>query len=374
MDITLKVPWESYRIEETGNHESASATFEITDKTLAHTALRGEWRVLVLDAGEPLFRGFMRRVSTEVESIYGGIVVECDDVGSVLDTAIITTAGVTRKAGESDKARIQWLFGQGWAEALAAEGLGADWSKVRTLQSSMPKQTFPPRLTLRQALERILGAASESSDYYVDMAARLHTFDDDHTESDQPAPFEVKAQPTPGAGAIAPEDFDHSWDSEKRRSGLYIQGANAAGSGYVTDRSLGMVGPYSADLFGRRDGYASAPDANTSSKRNTYAKAVFRDIRNPVPQGTFSVTAENVVNGSGVTWHAGQLLYVTSAPHGLSGSSADAGPWAGSDGGIALQPFRIMRVTTTFLNGKGDKRKVIEYGSRRRFSAGVAVD
>lgn len=366
-DITLRVALDTIRVEETGDHESATMSFEVLDKDLAFAALRGEWRVLFRDGGEPLFRGFMRRVSTQVEAIHGGISVECDDVGQVLDSCIITASGVSRKAGESDKARIQWLFGAGWAEALIAEGLGSDWSKVRTLRSSMPRQSFPARLTLRQALERILGAASDSSGYYVDMAGRLHTFDDDHKESEQVAPYEVNVAHAPAEDEVAPEDFEHAWDSSKRRSGLYVQGANAAGSGYVSERSLGMAGPYGADLYGRRDGYASAPDADTRSKRDTYAKAVLRDVRNPVPSGSFSVSGSSVENASGQTWHAGQLLYVTSPMHGLAGAGTDAGPWAGSDAaGAALQPFRIVRVTTTYLNGLGDRRKVIEYGSRRR--------
>jgi hypothetical protein len=101
------------------------------------------------------------------------------------------------------------------------------------------------------------------------------------------------------------------------------------------------------------------------AKRNRYAKAVLNDIRNPYPQGSFTVSDTHITNG-GITWHGGQLVYITSTEHGLRGRNTDLGPWAGSNGGRVLQPFRIMRVTTTYVNGKGDRQMVCEIGGRRR--------
>lgn len=166
--------------------------------------------------------------------------------------------------------------------------------------------------------------------------------------------------------AIAPESFRFRWDSTGRRSGYYVHGANAAGSGYVTDRSLGMRGPWSADLYGRSDDYLSAPDADTRAKRDRVAKATLRDTRNPVPSGSATFTGEDrVVNASGTRWRAGQLVYVTSEMHGLSGRGTDPGPWAGKDGGLSLQPFRITRTSTRWLAGGTQRAVEVEFGWRR---------
>lgn len=360
IDITQYVDIDTLRVEETGIHDSASLDMRIKDDSLAYKVIRGEWKVRVQHLGIPMFLGYIRQPRREVVVRWPFINCSAIDVGSALDRCIIKTTGIKRTKKESDKARIQWLvdtFGQ----PLVREGL-TSWSRVQVLSSSLPDQTFPPRLTLRQAIERVLGAASESSDYYVDYVPRLHTFDDSNTESDLTAPFDVALDSTLSGSEVAPEDFEFEWDSSNRRSGFYVQGANSAGSGYVTDQSLDMAGPWSASLFGASDDYLSAPDADTRAKRDRVAKAALRDTRNPIPRGSFAITGSI---GTGARWQAGQLLYVRSAMHGLNGRSADDGPWAGSSGGIALQPFRIVRITTTWFAGGNSQRLEIEFGGRR---------
>lgn len=362
INITRKVELESLRVEETGNHDSANLDMAFLDKTLAQAAIRGEWRILVNEGSTPVFRGFIRTARPEIQAIYSSINVSAVDIGTLLDRCVVKSTGIKRTNDESDKARIQWLFDT-FGQPLVNEGL-TGWGKVQVLDSSMVDQTFPPKLTLRQALERVLGGASDSSDYYIDFVPRLHTFDDDNPEPDA-APFDVNIKSNPSGTEIAPEDFTFEWDSTNRRSGFYVQGKNSAGSGWVTDQSLSMRGPWSADLFGPSQDYLSAPDADTTAKRDRVAKAALRDTRNPVPRGSFTVTGDNTENGSGTRWQAGQLLYVTSAIHGLNGRNTDAGPWAGSDGGMQLQPFRIVRVTTSWMAGGNERQMEVEFGGRR---------
>lgn len=368
IDITRQVAIDSLRIEETGNHDAANLDIEFLDKALAFTAIRGEWKIMVQYQGSAVFRGFIRSARPELRAIYQHWNASAVDVGSLLDRCVIKVTGAKRAAGESDKTRIQWLVNT-FGQPLVAEGL-TGWGRVQTLESSMPAQSFPPKLTLRQAIERVLGAASDSSDYYVDYLPRIHTLDDTHPEADA-APYEVKIQPNPGANAIAPEDFTFEWDSSARRSGYYVQGKNAAGSGWVTDQTLEMAGPWSANVYGASEDYLSAPDADTAAKRNKVARAALRDTRNPVPRGSFRVAGSSIAN-AGVRWQAGQLVYVTSVPHGLNGSGGDPGPWAGKSGGIQLQPFRIVRVTTTFIAGGNERVMDIEFGGRRLHMYGGA--
>ncbi|MBX3031907.1 MAG: hypothetical protein KF809_17305 [Chloroflexi bacterium] len=369
IDITRRVAIDSLRIEETGNHDAANLDIEFLDKALAYTTIRGEWKVMVQHWGTTMFRGFIRSARPELRAIYPAWNASAVDIGSLLDRCVIKVTGVKRTNGESDKARIQWLVNT-FGQPLVAEGL-TGWGRVQVLNAAMPNQSFPPKLTLRQAIERVLGASSDTSDYYVDYVPRIHTLDDDNPEPEA-APFAVRIQPNPGANSIAPEDFTFEWDSSARRSGYYVQGKNATGSGWVTDQTLNLPGPWSADLYGASEDYLSAPDADTVAKRNRVARAALRDTRNPVPRGSFRVTGESQVVNAGVRWQAGQLLYVWSVPHGLNGSGTDPGPWAGKSGGRQLQPFRIIRVTTSFLAGGHERSMEIEFGGRRLIMYGGA--
>ena len=365
VDITDRVDRETIRIEETGNHEGASCDFEFIDLTSAHVLNRGRYNLQVMYRGTTLFRGIMGSVRPEIRAIYPNINMSARDIGSVLDDCIIKTYGknggpITRKAGESDKARIAWLFdliGPTGPRALNAT------SKVQVLNASMPKQTFPPKLTLRQALERILGAASDSSNYYVDAAGRLHTFDDDNPESSVDSPYDIKVATSLSGSEIAPIDLVHEWDPDNYFNGLFARAPTKGLSRFYIDSNpdLNMSAPFAGPIFGERHGYIDCPDSNTVAKVRRVVKAALRDTRNPVPRGSFTVEGSNCWNGS-VRFQSGQLLYVTSAQYGLNGRSADQGPWAGSR---APQPFRIVRNLITPIDGGSNLRMEVEYGGRK---------
>ena len=150
----------------------------------------------------------------------------------------------------------------------------------------------------------------------------------------------------------------------------YVQGRNSAGSGWYSDADL-LSGPHSIYLFGLRSAYIQAPDADTQDKAIRVASLALSDTRNPVPRGSFST----YVGRDETRFRGGQLIYVTSAIHGLNGSAADAGPWAGAYGGAGdqLQPLRIVSVTTRYLNGLGDRLQEVEFGGRQvhRYQASI---
>lgn len=366
IDITSKVPLESISIEESGTSDESLCNFAIIDKSLLYTALRGEWRIAVYHQGEVVFRGHISRPKAHIAAIYGEQAVTCRDVSALLDRQIIKSLNVRRKI-ESDKARIQWLFSLLGGQ-LAAEGL-SNWSNTQVLNAELGTQWFPPRLTLRQAIERVLAAASDSANYYLDYTPSLHTYDRDNMETGWVAPKNVNT--TPGVGEIAPEDLRVDWDTDGIVNGYYVQGRNAAGSGFYTDKDLDMPGPWSSTLFGNRFAYIQAPDADTYFKGRRVAKAALVDTRNPVPRGSFST----FVGVSDTRFRGGQLLLVTSPIHGLNGNGTDAGPWAGVDGGSyhKLQPLRIVSVTTRYINGTGDRIQEIEFGGRQihRYQASI---
>lgn len=372
---------ESIRIEEAGTFESVMASLAIRDKALAYTAMRGEWHLAIIDrpTGQLMFRGLVRTPSREMVVREHGLQIEADDIGVLLDRCILTTHEewkITRPAGESMKARISWLFGSMthangsvWGSARVAQPLlaaGLNYTtSVAALSTDMPRQRFPPNLTLRQALERILGAASDSANYYLAWPF-LHVFDDSHPESSRTAPFDIDATHAPGAGEVAPEEMVADWDTSRLINGYMVRGKNRVGSGFLTDQDV-LGGPWSVNLFGLRTAYLDAPDSDTQAKAARVAKAALRDTRNPIPRISYSLTGSAKTASGSSLFHGGQLQYITSTAQGLNGSGTDAGPWAGP---TALQPLRIARVTTTLLSGDGEKRLDIEVGGRRRHTWG----
>lgn len=366
------------RIEESGTFEGATAALTLRDKNLAYTAMRGEWHIQIVwrPTGELLFRGLVRTPTRRMVVREHGIDIVADDISVLMDRCILTKRS-ERAAGEGVKARIAWLFGElthgagsTWSSTKVAQPLldaGFDYTThVQALDTNLPKQVFGPNLTLRQALERILSAvgssgAANSANYYVAWPY-LHVFDDDHPESSRTAPFEINAAASPGANKVAPENMLVDWDTSRLINGYYIRGKNALGSGFYTDQDL-LAGPWSVNLFGLRTAYLDGPDADTVAKGERLAKAALRDTRNPIPRISFQVTGSQKVTNGAARWQGGQLLYITSTAHGLNGSGADAGPWAGPG---PLQPFRIARVTTELISGDGERQVGIEAGGRRR--------
>ena len=365
--------------EESGTFESVTASMRIRDKALAYTAMRGEWHLEVTwrPTGQQLFRGLIRTPSRQLVVREHGIDIQADDMGVLLDRCVITREGITRPAGETLKARVSWLFGEmthgagsTWEGARVAQPLlaaGFDYTThVQQLDTNLPKQKFPPNLTLRQALERILGAVGSADDtnsanYYVAWPF-LHVFDDDHPESSRTAPFDINTAHDPGVGNVAPEDLVVDWDTSRLVNGFYVRGTSKAVSAFYTDQDL-LAGPWSVNLFGLRTAYLDGPDADTVAKVKRLARAALRDTRNPVPRIAWKVTGSPKVEDAGTRWQGGQLVYITSSAHGLNGSSTDAGPWAGA---IPLQPLRVARVTTRVISGDGEREVEIEAGGRKR--------
>ena len=303
LDITQVVDRDSIRIEETGSLGIPSAEMTILDKSLAIALMRGQWRIIVTynipgtTTTRTLFNGIVRSPTRTPTAIYGTTQISCEGLDCLLDRIIVKTQGLRRQDGGTDKARIQWLFHE-IGQPLLQQGLSA-WSKVQVLETSMPNQTFPPKLTLRQALERILAQSSQSANYLMDPTPRLWTWDDANpignaaaaVATSGRAPYDINATASPGAGFIAPIDLQVEWDSSNYYNGYYVQAANPKVSKFYTDASpaLAMPGPVATNIYGDSYAYLAAPDADTSGKVQRIVKAALRDTRNPSPRIMFTV-------------------------------------------------------------------------------------
>lgn len=321
VDITASVPLESVRMQLAGSQETATCEFDIEDFTLTVAAAE-EDLVTVTEVGtsEVLFGGFVRSLTPDVAATGRTVHIKAVDYNSLLDRQLIIRD--TRSAGESDKVRLEYLM------TTYGDQFSPDFTQITTLAASMPEQTFTA-ITLRQAIERVLGQASTLSAYHIDPTGRLVTYD---RSVITPGPFDVVVG-TPGAGQIAVDKFRIDFDSTGLANAVYIVGATAAGSGWFTD-------PTSIAAYGRRERFFNAPDSDTSAKAAQVGAAVLQDQAYPIPRGSFETDSPN--DG----WRIGQHITCTSAQH-----------------GITAETYRIARVTVRYLNGLGHRRYTLEIGS-----------
>lgn len=339
-NATRFIDVESIRIEETGSRESSTFECDVLDEGLAflNTVIGPEGKIQVSINGQHMFLGYVRQPRARWTGISRQMTLTAYDIGTLLDKLIIYPKH-KRVANERDKARIQWLIST-YGDVFMQDGAGggSGFSKIQTLATeTLPDQTFQNQ-TLRQAIEQVLGAASNSSNYFVDNIGRLHTYDDDNPESDV-APYEVNATASPAADEVAPDDLEIEWDTSNLVNFWVVRGKNAV-SAYSDSDSI--------RTYGKRQSYIDAPDANTEAKRARVGRAALRDAKNPVARGSFSVMGERAYNGAN-RWVAGQKVTVTSAAHAVS-----------------AQVYRITRNTISLVNGAGDIRNEIEFGGNKR--------
>jgi hypothetical protein len=347
VDVSEWVQFDTVSIEDTGNQTDDTAAFEIMDKALSVVSLYPEGPVLITHDGDEMFIGFIQNLEPAWEGIGRRFRISCAGVSMLLDKCIIPASGGSayrRAAGESDRTRIQWLlntFGQPFLDAGSSS-----FTKIQTLDADMEKQDFQG-LTLRQAIERVLGAASNSSNYYVDAIGRVHTFDDDNPEPDA-APFTVNATPTLAVGEVAPSDLRINWDTSELLNYYFVKGKTAAASGAYSDAD-------SIAAYGRRQAFIAGPDADTIKKAKRLGRAALSDTKDPIIRANFSVEDDYCENGSGLTWKPGQVASLTSAAHDLEDYE-----------------LRIVRTTTSYLNSLGARRIEIELGAlRASFPGGI---
>jgi hypothetical protein len=268
------------RIRESGNHEVGDCSFTVTDIGMVASTVTDEAFVHVEDHSGPLFKGFIRSRQPRVAAIGRVIDVTCRDISSLLDTTLVKSN--VRSAGESDKARIQYLLATYGSQGLYSNGIGStDTSQIRTLRASMPAQRFR-NLTLRQAIESVLGLASESSDYYVDNLGRLHTFDASQPEPSA-APYLVVVG-EPGLGQFAPEEPVIDFDTDTLFNDYEVRAK-------VRSADLRVADTASIARYGRRAAYIDAPDADTVAKARAVGLAALKDNAAPKARGSFAVSS-----------------------------------------------------------------------------------
>ena len=112
-DFTPDIKWDTLRIEDMASSGVGIASFRIELPMADATEIRDQSMVRVYDYDENLnlFWGHVtgRRAFKE-NSVYSGIEITATDGGSILDDCFISYE--VRPAGESDRARIAFLWGK----------------------------------------------------------------------------------------------------------------------------------------------------------------------------------------------------------------------------------------------------------------------
>lgn len=334
-----RVDWSTLRIEDSGNHEVGQASFTVTDISLVASAVVDEAFVEIVDALGHRFKGFIKNRKVRLHGPGRHIDVTARGIEGLLDTIIVVSN--VRPAGESDKARIQYFLATYGNQGLYNNAFGStDTSKIQTLNASLPKQRFKTE-TLRQVVEKILGLASDTADYYLDNLGRLHTFDATNTES-LTAPYVMRVG-TPGAGEVAPEDEpspDIEWDTDTLVNDYWVTAGKRSADVRVADA-------VSIARYGRRAGFVDAPDADTVAKAEAVGNAALKDNAYPKVRGGFSVSSPYDKSGSKV-WENGQMVTLHSAAHDLSGEQS-----------------RITGVEWEYVTGDGGRKASVRFGGDR---------
>lgn len=330
-DVTSAVQWDSLEFEDQGSSAQGTTGFRINGSLATYPGVRDQQWVEIVDhiAGGNAFRGFIdsRRPLRAPE--WNEITVVCSAHDSLLDNVIPLEI---RPAGESDNARIGYLWGK-----YATGFLAADLTYVQQVSASLPAQTFAG-VTLRQAIDMIAAQASTSAFFYLDAAGRPHY----GTSETNPAPANVTSD-APGAGEIAPMDLDIDFDSKSYIGAVYVRGKTDAGSGWVYSESAkanhgGLV----------RSTFLDAADCTTAAMRNALGNMYLGRVGAAIARGSFSCKSSDADG-----WRSGQTVDVASSHFdGLS------------------ETYRIARVRTSVLGPSGGRpaamrRYEVEFGGAR---------
>ena len=328
-DLTGDVQWDSLSFEDQGSSAQGTLELRVNGALSSYSGIRDQQWVEVEDhmAGGLAFRGFVdsRRPARLPEWNQIEILASAHD--SILDNVIPFE---TRPAGESDNARIGYLWGK-----YATGFLAADLTYVQQVSASLPAQVFAG-VSLRQALDMIAAQASSSAFFYLDAAGRPHY----GTSETNDAPKNVTSD-TPGAGEIAPMDLDIDFDSKGYIGAVYVRGKTDAGSGWVQSESS-----KSTHNGLMKTGFFDAPDCTTSTMRDNLGRMYLGRVGAALSRGSFSSTSKSTDG-----WRAGQNVNVRSTHLGNINAA-----------------YRIARVRTSVLGPLGTRpaglRKYeVEFGS-----------
>jgi uncharacterized membrane protein YgcG len=318
-DITV----DSLRLQDAGSREAASVPLELHDPTLAFDLLP-EDEITISSVSSPsdlIFGGNVRSLNTIIEAIGRTYSLTAYDYSTLLDRVNVVQDDLpAHNTDEQDLAYLMTTYG-------GAVGLSGSNAHIATLNADMPLIKLR-LLTLRQAIETVLGTALVTGDYRMRADKMLETWDTNPGLAAAPYAVVVGA---PGGGQIAPDNLQVQTDTSNLFNAYWVRGSTAAGSGWFVDAA-------SVAQWGRREKYIDAPDSDLSWKAFNVGTGALVDTKEPKYRGSF-----RAYDGD---WRSNQRFALTSPMH-----------------GFAAAPFDTVRVTRVYLDGTAREAFDIEFGS-----------
>jgi hypothetical protein len=327
------VPLESISWEFSGGGSPATMAFEHWDPPRAFN-IGGHAKVRFWSlADETQFTGnLIARVSRPAFGT--GRIVEMRAVDLSLDLDRTVVERCSFPAGLSDQAIIQGLCGQFLmgSDITYSDSDGSS-TFIEAYNISMPAMTFEMQ-TLRSALEQVAITANASEGVtltlYVDEVGRLNY----HSQLTGPAAPYVIVEGVPAGGQANAIDLELTDDDSNIVNAVYVEGKNAAGSGWVTKGgSIAQYG-WAAEVL-------SAPDSDTATKKHIIGSSYVTSRGAPIRRGSFKTVGKT-------GWLPNQVVTITSVELGLSAAT-----------------FDIKHVTVRALTGTPTYEHTIEFGARR---------
>jgi hypothetical protein len=320
LDITGLTDLSSYVVVESGCRQPGQLNCTVLDSTislgLAPKALTQLWDN---NDGRFVFTGYLNPAQLDTLGNGRSFQLTCDDLGEILDLSLVPSES---RPAETLYARMVYL--------LSTYGplMPQIWTYIVNPGPSLPACLLE-NTTLRGAIEMTCSLAGTGWYYWSDGAGLLHVTN----STADTAPFALDTR-TPAGGEVNPEEpFTITRDSKSLVNAYYMRGANAAGSGWVTNSG-------SITAYGRREAYYDAPNATTWAMAQAVGNALLDTNAWPSLQGQVHITGAN-------GWKPGQILDIRYAAH--------FDIWTDTY-------FRINLVTRYYFAGGNTKAYDIQFG------------
>lgn len=283
------IPLETITVTEQGPGGVSSLSCSIDDPLIAVQLAEGQaveyWDIT---RDRPLFLGFIQALSIYPQGTGRRIDVTCVGIEALLDWMIVPAC--TIPAGTWMAAAIQSLVyqatGVGWTlraftQPSGLEDYGSQPYPIAGLFPGFPATTdvvSVDGVTLREACLQVIDTcntwytgtgAAVTIDFYS--GVRLFNVNGPSPSSSvitisaqsDMATMHIDNNPVPGAGYLSTQGLNVHLDQGGITRGVYIQGANAAGTGLVSDGS-GVPGPVAT---------MSEPASNSIALKNAFGLA-----------------------------------------------------------------------------------------------------
>jgi hypothetical protein len=327
-EINISAQLDQIKFEENADADPGYAWFRVYDPTNSFDVLPG-MPVFVVDntAGAQVFLGTVLTNSSESEAIGRFVNVQAVSASAMLDSLLVPNEP---RQAETDQARVQYLWG-----VYARFPLSDDTTQVSS--AVIVPADLMSGMTLRAALDQTAGLAGGSTHYHIDALGRLVWRSGGSVTT---APFAINTTLAPPGGSIAPESLLVERDGTITNR-VYIRGATTQGTGWWQDDG-------SVNQYGPREDYIDAPSADTSAKARNIAQLQLGRVAQPNIRATF------VTRDPRSGWRADQNVTITSPADDLS-----------------AQVLRIVKVTTEFWRGDGQRQFTVDAGKTGARLSGV---